>query len=240
MTKNGLTGILDNYFKFNILFLIFLLLVFDRDMALIYIAIIFGDYIWYKSDKFISFKISNGRNSLFQSTIIGLAALGFFLGISTLILKTFSPQSLTETGIIGSVQGVFQLLSTSTPFLQGSKVLTFIGWGIMIPIIETSFFNGRLLEGFATYAENVTGKKIPLDRITQPLLVVFFIVAALFTLLHITAKALDSTALVLTFMFSIISSYLVIKYKQLREAIIFHISVNSVAVAISLGWIKAI
>lgn len=220
------------------IFLLFLLLSFDRDLAIIYLLIMFADWIWYKSDNFVSFPISDPRRmSTTQVYIEAIAGLGLFLLISTILVSTFSPESVTG-GIVGGAQSIFHLLATSTPILQGSKILTLVGWGLLVPIIETSFFNGRLLEGFATYAEKVIGRKVPLElsQISLGLVGVIFTVAAIFTLFHITAKGMESLPLLITFIFSVISSVLVIRHRQTKGAILVHIITNSMAVASGFGW----
>ncbi len=225
-----------NYFKFIVVFLLFLLLAFDKDLAMIYLLIMFADYIWFLSDNFISFPVSRGSNSTLKVYIEGLAGLGLFLTISTVLVNFVSPQSVAGDTIIAQTQSIFHLLATSTPILKGSKFLTLIGWGVLVPIIETSFFNGRLLEGFATYSESVVGKKVSLEKFSVPLVIVTFVVAGMFTLFHITAKGLESIPLLITFLFSVISSILVIRHRELRGAILMHIVTNSAAVAVSLGW----
>lgn len=225
----------DHYFKFIVIILLFLLLAFDQDLAMIYLLIMLGDYIWFKSDNFISFPLSRPDTNGMMVYIESLAGLGLFLIISTILVNIFSPQSIAS-GIVGGTESVFHLLATSTPILKGSKFLTFIGWGIIVPFIETSFWNGRLLEGLSTYAEKVMGRKVSLERFSIPLVIVTFIVAALFTLFHITAKGLSSVPLLITFIFSIISTILVIRHRELKGAIFMHIITNSAAVASTMGW----
>ena len=227
----------DHYFKFLVIILLFLLLAFDQDLAMIYTLIMIGDYIWYKSDNFISYPISRrDHKSSFIVYVESLAALGLFLLVSTFLVSTFSPQSIVEGGVVGGAQSIFQLLATSTPILQGSQFLTFIGWAILVPLIETSFWNGRLLEGLSAYASEVVGKPVSLYKYSIPLILVIFIVAALFTLFHITAKGLASIPLLITFLFSVISSVLVIRHRELKGAILMHIVTNGAAVSSSLGW----
>lgn len=230
-----ITDRLDNYFKFIVIFLLFLLLSFDRDMATIYVLIMFGDYIWYRSDNFISFPINGKKISGGQALIEGFAGVGLFLLISQIVLAMSG--RLESLNFIAATQSIFHLLATSTPILQGNKILTLIGWGVLIPIIETSFFNGRLLEGLSTYGESVIGKKISLTKPSIELGMVIFVVASIFTLFHITAKALDPTSLIITFIFSVISSLMVLRHKDLRGSIIMHIIVNSAAVLAGFGWI---
>jgi membrane protease YdiL (CAAX protease family) len=211
------------------LFLLFLLLAFDRDMAIVYLLIMLADFIWVLTDSNLVFKLTK-VGSGWGEYIESFVGLGIFLFISTLLVSIFSPQSILSGGILGGSQSIFHVLATSNPILQGSKVLTFIGWGILIPIIETSFFNGRLLEGLATYAEPVVGHKIDVTKFSMPLFVVMLIVASLFTLFHITAKGLSSVALLVTFIFSVISSIMVMRQRELKGAIVMHVVVNSLAV----------
>lgn len=226
---------LDDYFKFIGIFLLFLLLAFDRDLAMIYLLIMLIDYIWKQSDNLINLPLSRGPGSMFQVIIEGLAGLGLFLLISTILVNYVSPQSVSG-GLVSQAQSIFHLLATSTPILKGNAILTLIGWGILVPIIETSFFNGRLLEGLSTYAEMITGKKVQLSLTSPTLYIVMLVVASIFTLFHITAKGLESVPLLITFIFSVISSILVIRHRELRGAILMHIITNSAAVAASLGW----
>jgi hypothetical protein len=231
---------LDDYFKFILIFLLFLLLAFDRDLAMIYLLIMFVDYVWKQSDNRLDIPLSKGQASTFQAIIEGLAGLGLFLLVSTILVNYVSAQSISG-GVISQAQSIFHLLATSTPILKGNAFLTFIAWGILVPIIETSFFNGRLLEGLATYAENITGKKIPLklgfNSQFLMLFIVMLVVASLFTLFHITAKGLSSIPLLITFIFSVISSILVVRQRELRGAVLMHILTNSAAVAATLGWL---
>jgi hypothetical protein len=226
----------DNYFKFVIIFLLFLLLAFDKDLAMIYILIMIGDYIWFKSDNFISFKISSNNISVFRAYFEGLIAFGIFLVASQFLVSSLQSQTITGNFVAGS-QAIFELLATTTPILQGSVFLTFIGWAVLVPIIETSFFNGRLLEGLASYAEVIFGQKISLKKISFPLIMVILVVATTFTLFHITAKGLNTIPLLITFVFSVISSLLVVRHQELRSAIFLHILTNGAAVAAQFGYL---
>lgn len=222
----------EGYFKSLVLFLLFLLLAFDRDMSMIYLLILIGDYIWYRFDRNIVFPLEKTKSNRFSALIeAGIATAGFFIISSAVI-------AFAAVDITPSFQSIVSLLATATPVLKGNKILTLIGWGVIIPIIETSFFNGRLLEGIATYAEKRTGKKINFNKITTTLIVVVLVIAAFFTLFHLTAKNLASAPLMITFVFSVISSILVIKNKELKQAIILHIITNSLAVLSSFGLLQ--
>jgi len=224
-----------NYFKFVALALLFLLLAFDRDLSMIYFLIMVGDYIWWKSSNFQSFRMSLGRHTRFKVYLESLAAFGIFLFISSFLVSVFQPQAL-QAGQ-NATQSVFHLLSTTTPLLQGSQFLTFIGWVILVPIIETRFFNGRLLEGFSAYGRSFFGANITYSLKNKNLWFVMIFVAALFTLFHITSKGLSSLPLLITFIFSLLSSILVIRHRELKGAILLHILTNGLAVSATFGWI---
>ena len=227
---------LNNYFRFMPIFLLFMLLNFDQQLSLIYLFIMVTDFIFYNIDNFISFRILVNRKRLGMILVESAAALGIFLASSNFLLRFLSPQSLSSSGIVQGAQSIFELLSTSTPILQGSQFLTLIGWGVLVPIIETSFFNGRMLEFFTEYSEKLLGKKVSLKKFSFELLIIIGVVAAIFTLYHITAKGLASAPLLITFIFSVISSVLVIRQQELSGAIAIHIATNSLAVAAGLGW----
>src|SRR3990167_3231767 len=208
----------DSYFKLIGLFLAFLIFAFNQDLALIYIAIMVVDYWWYKSDNFISFPLSRGRQTntrVYLEAVIGLA---LFLGLSTVLAKAVGVQSL------------FQLLSAATPVLKDSRVLTVLGWGVLVPIIETRFWNGRLLDGFATYAQLITKKPVTLTKASGMLGLVIVFVGLLFVLFHIAGKGTTNAPLLVTFLFSVISSLMVLRHKELKGAVLMHILLNTAAV----------
>jgi len=219
----------DHYFKFVGLFLVFLLIAFNQDLALIYLSIMFVDYIWFKSDNFISFPLSRGRRTNPRVYIEALIGLGIFLTLGGVLLQYSGVQSIAA-GLVAKTQSLFQLLSAATPALKESKILTFLGWGVLVPVIETTFWNGRLLEGFAEYARLGKGQPVSLRTPSLRLVVVVVFVALLFVVFHLASKGTASTPLLITFAFSLISSLLVLRHKELKGAILFHVIVNSAAV----------
>ena len=219
------------YFKFTILFLLFLLLAFDPTMAQIYLLIIIGDFIWFRFDPKITLPIEkSSKNRWTALAQIAIATAAFFI-LSTLLIKVFA------VALPATMQATLELLATSTPVLQGNKFLTIMGWGVLIPIIETVFFNGTLFEGLASIAKKRFGGDFSLKKFNGRTVMVILVIATLFTLFHLTAKNLQSTALVITFIFSIISSILVVRNQHLREAIGIHICINTMAVMSSFGML---
>ena len=220
----------EDYFKFTILFLLFLLLVFDTEMSVIYILLIVGDFLWFKFDKSITFQIESRTDNRFSSLLqVAIASVAFFL-ISKFALQSFF-------GDPGTMQSVLSLFATTTPILAGNQFLKVIVWAGLIPFIESIFFFGNLLEGFATYGASRLGTKIDITRFSIQSIIVVLFVSALFALFHLTSKSLSSPALMLTFIFAIISCLLVIYNKELKQSIIFHVCINFLSVMVSLGLI---
>ena len=216
------------YFKFSILVLLFMLLIFDPSMAQIYIAIIIGDFVWAFFDNKISYPLESATSGRILSLVIAvIAAAGFFF-ISTFVLKS-----------IGSTttQSIWQLWATSTPILKDNRILTFIGWAILIPVIETSFFFGRVFEGLTLFVSQRFGKRINPYSLSIPMALVIIVISALFTLFHLTAKGLGNQALLLTFIFAMVSCVLVVYTKNLRSAVLLHIFTNSLALLSSFGML---
>jgi len=221
----------NTYFKYVIVILLFLLLAFDRDMAMIYILILVGDWFWWKLDEGkLDYPLSKPGGTMDIVFAIG-GTVAFFI-ITSMALKLFTGQAVGWFGT-GSI---IELLATSTPILQGSAILTVIGWGILIPLIESSFFFGRLFEGISSTAKGALGKINPY-KFSIPIIIVMAFVSGLFTIFHITAKGFSNEPLIATFIFGMISCALVVYTKSLKSAILFHVIINTMAVASLVGWI---
>jgi len=227
----------EGYFKATVIFLLFLLLSFDRDMAMIYILIMVGDFIWWRFDRNITFPIEKTTTNRLSAVLeAGIATALFFL-FSSMAVKVFAVEAL-PAGV--NINSILELYAASTPILQGNVFLTIVGWGFLIPVIETIFFNGTLLEGLTVFAEKQFGTRVSLQKFSIPLFLVILFVATLFTLFHLTAKNLSSIPLLITFIFSIISSVLVIRNQEIKQAIMLHMTVNTLAVLSSLGLLSFI
>ena len=213
-----------------ILFIPFLYINFDARMAMAYLAIIIADYWWYKDDSFVSLPIerttANRKNTLFL-TIIYYA---LFLISSIVIL------GMTTAGReFASITGIFQLSATAVPILAGSKIFMFLSWGVMIPVIESRFFFGRLYEGMAVHAKDFLGYEISTKKLTFETIGLIIFISALFAIFHIGAKGLSTPALMTTFIFAVISLIFVTKTQELKGGILLHILTNSIGVLKRIG-----
>jgi membrane protease YdiL (CAAX protease family) len=221
------------YFKFAVLFLLFLLLVFDQSLATIFLLILLGDFVWFIFDKHISYpmeKIKNNRIVTF--TIAGIVAIVFFL--STAFLLT------AFTGSTYSMMSVMELLATTSPVLAGNIILTFISFGILIPFIESHFFHGTLVEGLMLFLERRLGIRINRYSINIGTILIAVVVSALFLLYHLTSKNLSNIPLLVTFIFSMFATLITIKTKEKKGAIILHCIVNILSLLGSYGLLSTL
>ena len=230
-----------NFFIFTGLILLFLLLTFNFELAIVYIFMMVVSQWWYlKLDSPIPIErtIKNRTGAFFRALI----AYAVFLIIVTLVLKlppflSAVQEQLKITDI--TTQSIFQLLATTTPRLEGSPVFTILAWGLIVPLIETGFFHGNLFAGLAEYARKQRGINVSTTKLTTATIILILTIAALFALFHITAKGVGTIPLLITFIFSIISSIMVIRDQETSSAMQFHIISNTTVVLSTLGLLPS-
>jgi hypothetical protein len=207
----------EGFTMFFGVFLLFLLINFNAQLGLIYALMLIMNWIIFQNRKPYFFPLEKDERRL-GDVVLGLAGYAVFVIASALI--------------VGAVGLVWQNLAASTPILEKSSILTFIGWGIVIPCIETPFFFGGLMNAFADRL-NV---RLSLASVWSWLIFVF--ISALFAAFHLTAKAVGQTvdinAMLMTFTFGIISCIIVTMTQEMAAATYLHITSNSIASAISL------
>lgn len=217
------------------LFLLFLLLVFDQQVAMIYLLMLTAYFIWFTFDDKITIPIEKSTKGRFVSILWAAGIYGAFLIASTTLSIFFSLEG-GQTAF-----SIIELLSAQTPVLAGNKFLTFIAWAIVIPIIETVFFFGVLYEGLANYIGNFMRiGQIPTNFKIFNLYYWFLIIfiSIIFTAYHFQARGLtDSTGLFVTFLFAVFSLVVVSFFGQTREAIFLHIISNATAVLSRMGYL---
>jgi len=226
------------YFRFMLFFLAFLLVNFSERLGQIYVVLLIVDYWWYSRSRGTTIRFEQSSTGRIQSFMIAGIASAVFLFLTSLALKVFSPETLSiaET----TTQSLFHLLSTATPVLSGSAIFTILGWGFVVAVIETSLFFGRFYQGAANYYSKQFGEKINIFKFSKGAVLIWLVIASIFTLFHMQAKGIKSILLLITFLFAMIQLYLVHKYKHLREAIFMHIIINTLSVLYSLGLMGAL
>jgi len=202
--------------------LLFLLINFNRDLGSIYIAMLLLSWAGFFSDKIKTFTFQKKDHSNLNSIIKAVLFYTGFVLFSGMFLSVFHSGDVIQGQIIMSVLKTF---AQTTPALAGSLILTFIGWAIIVPIIETNAFFGMLFE-YITDKFNINVKSL-----SATLLIIMVSLSFLFAIFHATAKGItNNAALSLTFLFALTSLWLVLKEKQTRTAVYLHIIANSFAV----------
>ncbi len=206
--------------------LIFLLLSFSKDMALIYMLMLMTYYFWYTHDKDITLPVEKTR----KGRIVSM----FFAGViafTFLLIASF-------TGRI-PIDSVIQVLAAATPVFAGNQLFTFIAWGILIPIIETVLFFGIFFEGLATFLGKfmrIGPISTKFNLLSPALWGIILVIAGIFTAYHFQTRGLtDNLGLMITFIFAVFSCWTVSYFRQTREAILLHIYSNSLAVLSAMG-----
>lgn len=224
-------------FIFLITSLIFIALNFDRDVGFLFALIVVGDFIWFTFDKNIEIPFEKTiPTPTLSSRVLGVG-IGIVLGYAFIFTATIL------MGLVGVSQSVVGILATTTPPLASSKIITVLVWGLLIPIVETSFFFGRVLEGTIKVVHDkfgyATTKQFDLLNVYNWWAVV--IVAGLFMSFHFAAKGItDFAPLALTFMFGVVSCWVSLYFKQLRENVIMHAAINTQAVLQRVGGLQSV
>lgn len=220
-------------FKALVVIVLFLLIAFDPQMATVYLFMIFGAWLWISSDSYISLPIERSGEGRIRKFLWALVSYAGFLLLTTFLFSFLVPTVLADKPF----QAIIQYLATATPILRGSKILTLLGWGLVIPIVESAFFFGTLFEGLAEWGGKIIGHPIDIKTYNIKSILLIGVIASLFALFHITAKGLANIPLMITFVFAVISCVLVIKDQEVYSAIWLHIISNTVAVLSSIGTI---
>lgn len=216
-------GIISEKSVYIFLFLIlaFMWLTFNRDIASIYGMFLILDYIIFDMyGNSLKYKINGIAGNSMMAMVYGALAVVIFLGISFLI-STFL-QSAVPILKGNFMEHYLKIFAQTTPLLAGNKILTLIGWGLVIPIIETRLFFGRLFD-IVINATNTTT-----SYFNSRLLVVIIVISTLFTYFHFSVRGLsDNVALMGTFIFAALSLSMVYYFKELESPSYFHVFWNS-------------
>lgn len=228
----------NTIFKVLIVFLIFMVVNFDPNMAIVFSLMIIADFLIFKDDRTISYPVERTGQNRFGSLMESLIIFAGFIFLQSIILRVLTP-SIQSTA--QSVRTMLSLYATTTPALEGNILLTFIGFGIIVPIIETRFFFSRLYEILADRFK-VSGSGLG-NKMTW---VLAMFIGAVFAVYHLTARRCGSgdtcqnALLFITFLFGVISTLMVVHYRESKQAILVHIFANSIAILFTLGALSVI
>jgi hypothetical protein len=121
-------------------------------------------------------------------------------------------------------------LTQEQPIFANSILLTYIQYGIIIAVLETRYLV-RLFEAITTIAS------ISIDRFSVKLGAVYIFIAGAFVWFHANVKGIeDNTALIMTFIFALITLELARRYREMEAATTLHILNNVVYIFNRIGF----
>lgn len=114
------------------------------------------------------------------------------------------------------------------PILANAELLTKLFATLLIATVETMLFF-RMVYAWALW---LIGKSDRDNIFELHQIIAIIFVAGLFALFHLTSHGLNNIGMIATFAFGVISLILINITKQTREALLFHIIVNGIAVGL--------
>lgn len=202
------------FFLMLLWIVIFLIFNYEPSLAIAYLALMIVT-LWSSVGVFhISFPIERRTDNRIKAVLWALGAFLVFTRVAPMVSNLF--------GMSLDSQSIMSLFASLSPLLQ-SKWMKFFSFGVLIPIVETIAF-ARLMEWLSNWIKTKETLK------SFGMWIVIPITSLIFSLFHLTAKGLYANSLLfVTFLFMVLSLVMVLKFKELKQAILFHIIINSVA-----------
>jgi hypothetical protein len=160
---------------------------------------------------------------------IAVGAYVAFIIVAGFVMSILSPT--TTTSYVDTVNSFIGQTFSATPVLAGSNTLKTWTWGDVIPIVETVLFFTVLISLILTLTKYTINTKFTDGGLWLIIILVSLIytLAWVFMVFHSEAKGItNNPALIVTFIFGVISLILVFWRKTSFAAIILHIITNTI------------
>lgn len=205
-----------SYIIYALLALAFLATVFKERLGLVY-----GLFMFIDLTMLVLMTPKLNMNVIGGNT---LKSIAYAIGAYVLLIIIHTASATVLQGITPTWQGMIEMTRPqSTLALAGSKFLEGFSTVFLVAFIETRVFFGRLFEFFATQT------KTSLKVISFRLILLMSVIAGIFTWFHINVRGISNSAWLITFVFAMLSLYLVYKFKETESAVHFHWINNGVA-----------
>ena len=230
-TPNIITAFLEEpwYYLMGGFILAFLFQTVSSTLAGVYFILLAVDAFAYFSLKpSLNFNSTSGNTK--QALIYAVVAFVAFVGISIVLVNFFqSSANLSPSSLLDRIGGA-TFGATTKPILENNPIAIFIIGAILIPIIETKTLIARLMEILSRIF------KLTLDLKSPSTWVLFAIVSGIGVVFHFQAKSIkDDVALALTFIFWMVSCFLIVKTKESESAVYLHNLNNGITMLRMLG-----
>ena len=214
----------NNVYFFLEAFVLFLLINFNPSLAIVYLGMMLISAQVYFEDPKLEYPLR-------KPTTSHLSAIMWAAG--TYIIFNFSSQIVFPLFDIQS-KSFIDIMASTLPAFAGSTLLFIAAYGFMIPQVETVFFHVRAFEKLKEIAQ----KKGYNTSTLQIQIALAVIIMAGWVIFHITAKGVTANdSLIVTALFSLYSSALVIYFKEGLQAVYLHIINNTAAILRLQGYI---
>ncbi|MEK6882908.1 MAG: CPBP family glutamic-type intramembrane protease [Nanoarchaeota archaeon] len=218
------------------LFLIFFQLNLDPRATPIFLGMIFLIAILFITDQKISLQIERDPSKRLRS--LALAVGGFFALMVLSMIVSKLPFSMQ------SIENILITFAEDSPILSGNPWFLLVFTGILISAIETIFLGIY----FEFLAIDKWKARLSFDNLNFWLGAIFL--SGIFMLLHLQARFLQAfmsstpilsfnTALIITFLFGLLTFVLIVLTKDLLAAILLHILTNSITIIKTLPQLYA-
>ena len=230
-TPNIITAFLEEpwYYLMGGFVLAFLFQTVSAALAGVYFILLAVDAFAYLSLKpVLNFNSVSGNTK--QAIVYAVVAFAAFIAISVFTINFFQASAnLTLSSVMDRIGGA-TFGATTKPILENNPIAIFIIGAVLIPIIETKSLIARLMEILSRIF------KLTLDLKSPSTWVMFLIVSGIGVAFHFQAKGItDNIALALTFIFWLVSCFLIVKTRESESAVYVHGLNNGVTLSRMLG-----
>lgn len=219
-------------FLWTLLILALLAITFSKDLALIYISISLLDYVLYKEypQKTVVNSVPGNSGRAFM---IGAVAYIIFMVIAIITMTVLQFGAVQKSPTEAFFRAQWQAgVNPLKPIFADNPFFILVSYGIVIPILETRI-TGRFLNIMTdTFRVAIN------DLRNWKLWAIFIVISVAAVIFHFQAKGItDNVALMLTFIFWIITCATISITRELESSIDLHLINNTVTVMKNvLGW----
>ena len=205
-------------------FVLFLLINFNPSLAIVYLGMALLSAQIYFNDSHIEYPLKKPTTSHLSALMWAAGTYIIFNFSSSIVFPLFGLQP----------QSFIDIMAATLPAFAGSTLLFIAAYGFMIPQFETVYFHVRWFEKL----KEIAARKGYKTSTLQIQIVLAVIIMSGWVIFHITAKGVTANdSLIVTALFSLYSSALVIYFKEGLQAVYLHIINNTAAILRLQGYI---